>query len=253
MEESQKLDIATLYPLVKRLDAEYAREVKSRRPEPASDVILKALALAMGVLVSAVVAAVGTKQLLGPDDVTFWQPIGQGLLIFLSGLAACWAAGFLFDIFSSALRSHRNYLRDIDSGLARDDEIAIRLRTRIQQIVVSEAGQSGRSSPISTARTVSRLRTLVLHLNSETKIRITRANTGALLGALAGFAITTSDTLQKFGGVKVPMEVPSYTLSLAIGVMLGALLQTRFAAKISRLAELLERVADMETSANPSP
>ncbi|WP_442254743.1 hypothetical protein ACS0OX_06415 [Stenotrophomonas pavanii] len=214
MEESQKLDVATLYPLVKRLDAEYVRELNSRRPEPASDVVFKALSLVMGVLISAVVAAIGTKQLLGPDDATFWHPIGQGLLIFLSLLATCLAAGFLFDIFSSALRSYRNYLRDIDNGLARDDEIATRLRIGIQQIVASEAGQSGRSSAGYTARTVSRLRTLVLHLNSEAKIRITHANTGALLGALAGFAITTSDTLQKFGGVKVPVEVPQlYTFT----------------------------------------
>ena len=59
---------------------------------------------------------------------------------------------------------------------------------------------------------------------------------------MAGLIITGSDTAQKLMQIKVPIEVPSYTVALAIGFMLGAILQTYFAARLSRLAELLERV-----------
>lgn len=181
------------------------------------------------------------KQFAYEGDQTFWNPMGLGFMIFLVVLALLWAVWFALDAVHSALTMYRTRLTGIDQALRRDDWVAAALQERIYS-AQKQAANGKASSPMEPAGTCARLQQLIRHLQSECRVRLARANTGGLLGAMAGLIITGSDTAQKLMQIKVPIEVPSYTVALAIGIMLGAILQTYFAARLSRLAELLERV-----------
>ncbi|HDS1301115.1 MULTISPECIES: hypothetical protein [Stenotrophomonas maltophilia group] len=235
------LDVASLFNEMKEFDGAYVKARKAHSPPILSDTVLVALGIALAVLLTVIAMAAIIKQFAYEGDQTFWNPMGLGFTIFLVVLALLWAVWFAMDAVHSALTMYRTRLTGIDQALRRDDWVAAALQERIYS-AQKQAANGKASSPMEPAGTCARLQQLIRHLQSECRVRLARANTGGLLGAMAGLIITGSDTAQKLMQIKVPIEVPSYTVALAIGIMLGAILQTYFAARLSRLAELLERV-----------
>lgn len=242
-----ELSTTTLYPLVKRIDSTHAKEVKRRLPERKSDIFLSGFNVLLGAFIALAIALAIAKQSFYPNDTAFWQPIGLGLLLTLMTIAVGWVSWFLIDTITLALSMYRNHLRDIDVGLSRDEIVASRLRTEIHSLLQTGAEVQRPLPPLpDTAK--KRIHALIRHLESNSKVRATRANFGALLGALAGVLITTADATQKFLTVQLPAQALIYINALAIGALLASLLQIRFAAKLTRLAELLERVLTLEAN-----
>ena len=147
------------------------------------------------------------KQFAYEGDQTFWNPMGLGFMIFLVVLALLWAVWFALDAVHSALTMYRTRLTGIDQALRRDDWVAAALQERIYS-AQKQAANGKASSPMEPAGTCARLQQLIRHLQSECRVRLARANTGGLLGAMAGLIITGSDTAQKLMQIKVPIEVP---------------------------------------------
>ncbi|HDS1223406.1 hypothetical protein B9Y76_06630 [Stenotrophomonas maltophilia] len=235
------LDVASLFNEMKEFDDSYVKARKAHSAPVLSDTVLVALGIALAVLLTVIAMAAITKQFAYEGDQAFWNPMGLGFMIFLVVLALLWAAWFTLDAVHSALTMYRTRLTSIDQALRRDDWVAAALQERMYS-ARKQTTDGKASTSMEPAEACARLQLLIRHLQSECRVRLARANTGGLLGAMASLIITGSDTAQKLMQIKVPIEVPSYTVALAIGFMLGAILQTYFAARLSRLAELLERV-----------
>lgn len=161
-------------------------------------------------------------------------------MIFLVVLALFWAVWFALDAVHSALTMYRTRLTGIDQALRRDDWVAAALQERMCS-ARKQTADGKASTPMEPAEACARLQLLIRHLQSECRVRLARANTGGLLGAMAGLIITGSDTAQKLMQIKVPIEVPP-TLWHWPSDSCWARSCKPTSLPDSRLAELLERV-----------
>lgn len=250
-ETDQTLCVAVLYPLVAQIDKKHADAVKKRLPPRLSDTMLNIISILFAVFVGIVTLLAVFKSVFRTDDASFWNPIASGLLAALFGLFVAWAGWLVTDMLGSLVRFYRNHLRDIDQGLLKDELAAKDLYDWIKSSGCDPEIKSSNERTLSASQ-LSRIEDLIRHLRCDVRIRTTRANFGAVLGALASVVMTSYDAVQKLSSAASLPEVPVYAGALSIGVLIGSALLIRFAGRLSRLTELLERVLAMDHADHPA-
>lgn len=223
----EQLTLSRLYAIVKAIDDEQRREIRSEQKE--KEIAMPIFGILLGVLTTGVILTVALKALdVAPG---LWRALGLASAAFLLAIVLGWAVWQCYDLALSVIRGRATQLMEIDAAHVRDKQAATELYRRLHLP----------AAPLS-ARETEAIAAMIRQLHWETKERTMRYNLGALLAALGGVLMTTYDALQKITASLNLPDLPLYAGALSVAILVGSAMQLAFTRRLARIADLLERV-----------